>query len=149
MKYIIVEKGTSIFGTGDTIYGYVTTETKALFLCTSFNNNPHYNSEYYFEKIDETTPGYNLLEPCLDYIVEEIEKENKIKTAIGNVLKQMCSDEDLPSDYYQVIIDRIYNTEAIIENCKRNNKPADEHTIVLALLDSIYYSEENRCNKDR
>ena len=140
MKYIIIEKGTSIFGNSDTIIGYVTTETKALFLCTSYNNDSYGHQEYYFEKIDETAPGYKLLEPCLDYMVEEIEKENRIKSEIKKVLEQMCSEGDGSRDYNQRVIDKIYNTEVIVDNCRRNDKHVDESMIVSALLDIVYYS---------
>lgn len=68
MKYLIVEEGASIFG-GDTVYGYVTTETKALLLCTSLNNQPNGCSNFYFEKIEESAQDYNRRRICLDYMV--------------------------------------------------------------------------------
>ena len=68
MKYLIIGSG-SILGNGNSVYGYVTTLENAVRLCNSLNEKSNGGSNYYFEKIEESSPLYNMPRICLDYMV--------------------------------------------------------------------------------
>lgn len=70
MKYIILQKTSSIFGDDNVTHcvGYATTETIALDVCTLLDSKPYRGGGFYYEKVDEPY----FVEPCLDYMVRNI-----------------------------------------------------------------------------
>ena len=69
-----------------------------------------------------------------------VKKEMKIKDDIDNVFRQMCFGRS--REYCQGVVDRIYKTNVIYDNCIKDCIVIDEDMIVSALMEVVFEDYE-------
>ena len=69
-----------------------------------------------------------------------VRKEMKIKDDIDNILRQMCFGRS--REYCQGVVDRIYETNVIYDNCIEDCIVIDEDMIVSALMEVVFNDYE-------
>ena len=67
-------------------------------------------------------------------------KEMEIKNDIDNVFRQMCFGRS--REYCQGVVDRIYKTNVIYDNCIEDCIVIDEDMIVSALMEVVFNDYE-------
>lgn len=67
-------------------------------------------------------------------------KEMEIKNDIDNVFRQMCFGSS--REYCQGVVDRIYKTNVIYDNCIEDCIVIDEDMIVSALMEVVFNDYE-------
>ena len=92
----------------------------------------------YLGWIDTKANRNNIEMYCKGIVKGDMEKT--IKNDIDNVLRQMCFGRS--REYCQGVIDRIYKTNVIYDNCIKDRIVADEEIIVPALMEIVYNDYE-------
>lgn len=69
-----------------------------------------------------------------------ISKETEIKNDIENVLRQMCFGRS--REYSESMVNRIFKTDVIDDNCIMDNIMIDEDMMVSALMEIVFKDYE-------
>lgn len=67
-------------------------------------------------------------------------KEKEIKNEIDNVFRQMCFGRS--REYCEGVVNRIYKTNVIYDNCIEDNIVIDKDMIISALMEVVFNDYE-------
>ena len=113
-----------------------------------------YLSNFWVDNENGTTsPSYHdlacadeLVDPQIIYdyydgvdFVEEDFSCNNVKTEIENILRSMCFGNS--REWSEAMINKIYKTDTINDNCIEDYKPVTEDIVVSALMEIVFKGE--------
>ena len=81
-----------------------------------------------------------VIERLTQYVAAEEEMEAVVKDDIERVLRIMCNGRS--REWSESMVDRIYTTDVIQDNCVRDDRAIDVDLITSALMEIVYKNLE-------